>query len=99
MKKVFICSQLRGNYEQNLEKAREYSRQAVLEGYLPITPHIYFTQFLNDDIIEERNKGMKLGLELMKDCSEIWVYGDVTLGMAEEIQTAKERKIKVIKKI
>jgi hypothetical protein len=95
MKKVFICSALRGDVENNIKKAKEYSRQAVLEGYLPITPHIYFTQFLNDDIIEERNTGIKMGIDLLKGCDEIWVYGEITIGMAEEIQIAKERKITI----
>ena len=48
MKKIFICSPLRGNIEENIRKAKGYSREVVLAGHIPITPHIYFTQFLNE---------------------------------------------------
>lgn len=36
MNKVFICSPLRGDIEENQRKAREYARTAILEGYVPI---------------------------------------------------------------
>ena len=47
---VYICSPYSGEVERNLEMARKFSRFAVDRHYLPITPHIYFTQFMNDEI-------------------------------------------------
>ena len=43
---VYICSPYSGDTERNIENAKKYSRFAVDRHYLPITPHIYFTQFL-----------------------------------------------------
>lgn len=90
MKKVFICSPYRGDTEGNVEKAGEYCRQAIGEGYLPIAPHLYFTQFLNDDDKKERNQGIMAGLEMLEMCDEVWVYGTaISEGMAREIAYSK----------
>ena len=54
---VYVCSKLRGNVEENQEKVKQYCRQVVDEGNLPIAPHIYFTQFMDDNNESERKKG------------------------------------------
>jgi hypothetical protein len=38
MKKVYICSPRRGDYENNIQRAKEFSRAAVERGCIPITP-------------------------------------------------------------
>lgn len=95
MKKIYVCSPLRGDLENNIKRAKAYSALVAQLGYLPITPHIYFTQFLDDARQEERELGMKLGLELLKICDELWYWGDPTEGMLAELRLAKELKIKV----
>ncbi|MFR7893395.1 MAG: hypothetical protein ACLU38_04250 [Dysosmobacter sp.] len=35
MKKVYICSPCRGDYENNIQRAKEYSRAAVQKGVIP----------------------------------------------------------------
>ena len=94
MKKIFICSPLRGNIEENIERAKGYSREVVLAGHIPITPHIYFTQFLNDDDPKEREIGMKMGRKLLETCDEMWIYGEPTEGMLLEIKQFKGKKVK-----
>lgn len=97
MKKVFICSALRGNLENNITKAEEYCRWAmVTHGALPIAPHVYFTRFLDDDLLTERELGICAGLELLKECDELWYFGDqITAGMVREINMAKSLGITV----
>lgn len=85
-KLVYICSPLRGNIIKNKHNAKRYSRQAVLENVLPITPHIYFTQFLNDKKEKERKLGMSMAIDLLKICDELWVYGKPSQGMKKEIE-------------
>lgn len=46
---VYICSPLAGDMVKNQENARTYCRFAVEAGCVPIAPHIYFTQFMNDN--------------------------------------------------
>lgn len=65
---VYICSPYSGNTEKNTENARKYSRFAVDCHYLPITPHIYFTQFMNDNIPEERDIAIFMNWVLMSKC-------------------------------
>lgn len=89
MKMTYICSPCRGDYEKNIIKAQEYCREAFLEGLLPIAPHVYFTQFMDDEKPEERERGLRCGLQLLRYCQLIRVYGcRVSAGMYNEIQLA-----------
>ena len=87
---VYICSPCRGNYEMNIDNAISYSRAAFTRGYIPITPHIYFTRFMNDENSKERSMAMVAGLQLLLMCSEIWVFGldNPSEGMQAEIAFA-----------
>ena len=98
MKKVYICSPCRGDYEKNITKAQEYCREAALAGVLPIAPHVYLTQFLADTVPAERELGLSLGLELLRGCDEVWVYGIAapSAGMTAEIKLAQELGIPVV---
>ncbi|MEY8762497.1 MULTISPECIES: DUF7768 domain-containing protein [Clostridium] len=98
MKLVYICSPLRGDVEKNKERANNYCHFAVKEGVLPLAPHTIFTQLLDDDIEEERKKGMNLGLELLKHCDELWVFGNmISDGMKGEIKIAEKLEMPVIR--
>ncbi len=93
---VYICSPYSGDVERNTEKARRYSRFAVDQHCLPITPHIYFTQFMNDEIPDERETALFMNLVLMSKCAELWVFGDViSKGMKAEIDRAKRKHMKI----
>ena len=79
-----------GNVEINVKAAQDYSRYAVDNGYIPIAPHLLFPQFLNDDILAERQLGLFFGDVLMSKCSEVWVFGSViSAGMEAEIKRAQ----------
>lgn len=102
-KKIYICSPLRGDIEKNKAAAKDYCRWAALEYYphgnekiMPIAPHVYLTEFLNDNISEQRELGLEIGLDLLRECSEVWVFGNtISEGMAREIETAAELGIKI----
>ena len=93
---IYICSPLRGDYSKNIGRALKYCREVALQGDIPIAPHIYFTQFLDDAKPDERNIGLKFGLELVKLCDKIYVYGEPSEGMKAEIALAKQMGIEVI---
>ncbi len=93
---VYICSPYSGNTERNVENAKRYSRFAVDRHYLPITPHIYFTQFMDDNIPEERDTAIFMNWVLMSKCVELWVFGDIiSSGMNAEIERAKRKHMKI----
>ena len=94
MKQIYIASPLRGDYESNIKSAVEYCRLASEAGVLPLAPHIIFSQWCNDTVPEEREKGLELGLSLLAHCEELWVMGsNISQGMQGEIQFAKEHGI------
>jgi hypothetical protein len=97
VKKIYVCSRLAGDIENNIEKAKGYARFVAKEcGAIPIAPHIYFTQFLDDSLDEERAFGTLAGLQLLSECDELWYFGDsVSKGMVTEIIAAKEQSIPV----
>ena len=93
---VYICSPYSGNVERNTENARRYSRFAVEQHCVPITPHIYFTQFMNDNIPDERETALFMNWVLMSKCAELWVFGEViSTGMKDEINRAKRKHMKI----
>ena len=94
MEKVFVCSPMKGDVEKNLKLAKFASRVLIGTGYIPIAPHLYFPQFLDDNDQYERIKGIKMGVELMKECDRMWIIGTtITNGMEYEINEAKKAKM------
>ena len=91
---VYICSPFSGDVENNVIKARTYSRYALDKGNIPIAPHLLFPQFMSDE--SERRLAMHFNYVLLGKCEEVWVFGDhISPGMAEEIKIAKKRKMKI----
>lgn len=94
--KVYICSPLRGDHEHNIQMAIKHCRAVALYGDIPVAPHIYCTQFLDDNIEDERNLGMDIGLKMLEMCDCMLVYGEhISDGMRREIDRARELKIPV----
>jgi len=56
-------------------------------GYIPIAPHVYFSQFMDDLNPEDRRKALKMNKKLLEFCDELWIFGDeITEGMKKEIE-------------
>ena len=96
MKLIFVCSPYRGNVEYNTSRAQGYCRFVQSKGYVPFAPHLHNPQFLDEGIPDEREAGIKLGLQLLKRSDEMWLFGDnLTDGMREELKMAQQIKIPV----
>lgn len=93
---VYVASAMRGDIEGNLKKAAAYCHAAAEAGAVPIAPHLYFSGYLDDRIPEERIVGMEMGLHILKRCDELWVFGEPTEGMREEIKLAKSLNIPIL---
>lgn len=96
--RVYICSQYgsRGEMATNLELAKAYCMAVIEEGKIPVCPHLFLAGVLNDEIPSQRAAGIKIGLELLKDCHELRVFSLLSEGMKGEISAAKEQGIPVI---
>ena len=64
---------------------------------IPVCPHIYFTQFLDDNNELERQIGMDFGLRLLSECNKVIVFDDdgISEGMKKEIELANRLNIPV----
>ncbi len=67
----------------------------IEEGKIPICPHLFFSGVLNDDVKSQRAAGMRIGLEFLKDCSELRICSRLSEGMKGEILKAEEWGIPV----
>lgn len=88
-RKVYVASRYAGNVEANVKAATRYCRLVIDRGYMPIASHLLYPQILRDDDPAERELGMLFGLALLRDCDEVWVFGEVSPGVAREIEEAK----------
>ena len=89
---VFICSPFGDDPLNNERQAIRYCRFAVRQGYIPIAPHIYFTRFLDERSVSDRELGLFMGQVMLTKCAELWVFGErVTLGMERELTKAEQR--------
>ena len=88
MKLAFISSAYRGDIAINKAKAREYAKIAISRGYIPVVPHLWLTEILDDNIKAERELGLEMCLELVARCDVLFLCGDVSGGMAKEHERA-----------
>ncbi len=96
MKMVYVCSPYKGNVEYNTAKAQGYCRFIYSKGAVPIAVHLHNTQFLDDNVSEERRAGMLLGLHMLNRCDEVWVFGTrISEGMEAEIKAAQRLGIPI----
>ena len=86
---IFVCSPYRGDTETNTQNARRYCRLVMEQGGIPFAPHLLFTQFLDEENATERKQGLRMGMEMLKLCDELWAFGEPTEGMRMEIAQAE----------
>ncbi len=90
---VYVCSPYAGDIENNTANARRFCRFAVDSGSIPIAPHLFFPQFMDDSNEHERELSMFMNIALMSKCAEVWVFGEhISKGMAAEIRIAEEKQ-------
>ena len=89
---VYVCSSLSGDAERNAESARRYCRFAVDSGCIPLAPHLYFPQFMDDGNRAERDLALFMDIVLLSKCSKLWVFGShISKGMSIEIEKARHK--------
>ena len=93
MKHIFVCSEYQG-LEENLILSRKYCRYVLEESLSnnPFAPHLIYPQFLDEKDESERAAGLRLGMNFLHKCDEMWVFvrnGVLSTGMTQEINYAK----------
>ena len=93
-RRVYVCHPFAGDPEGNADQVRAICSSLADAGLLPIAPHVYLPQFIDEATGRER--AMALCLELAAACDEVRVYGGrITEGMRREIEHAEARGIPV----
>mgnify|MGYP002682114808 CR=1 FL=1 len=103
MKIVYIAHPLSGDIEGNLSKVSDIIRYINLTepDILPFAHYFVDCHALDDTIPEERERGIKNDIALLKAgfINEVWLYGDrISNGMRHEIELAESLNIPVIPK-
>lgn len=97
MKKVILESPFAGDVETNIKYARLCVKDSLMRGEAPIASHLLYTQdgILNDNIPDERIKGINAGLEWKKvaDLQVFYVDYGISKGMKYGMDYAKENNI------
>lgn len=99
-KKIYVASKYAGDIQTNIENTIWCCRYVIEQGYMPVASHLLYPQILDDAIPRERELGLMFGLALLASCDEVWVFtagGEVSSGMAKEIEEAKRLGIPVRK--
>ena len=96
---IYICSPYRGETKKerkrNVRNAKYFCRLVSKQGGIPFAPHLLFTQFLDDCNPRHRRLGLEMGVETIRRCDELWVFGKPTSGMAGEIAYAMKYQVPV----
>ena len=99
-KLVFVCSPYSGNIKENTRIAAEICKVIYSKTtFLPVAPHLYFPQFLDDNVQADRDAGIKYGLELMDKCEAVIAVCDnrtVSAGMKKELEYAEKHNKPVV---
>jgi hypothetical protein len=87
--RVYIAHQLRGDWDGNIRRAREFAYAAMRRGVMPVLPYVLLDGMLDDDVPEEREHGIRLDILQLLACDEFWLCGPrVSEGMQAELREA-----------
>jgi len=99
MKRVIIESPYAGDIERNIKYARECLKDSLSLGEAPIASHLLYTQkgVLDDDILEERKKGIDSGLAWLEvaDLHVFYIDLGISSGMKYAVDYAISKNIKI----
>lgn len=101
----FVCSPCHTNekhtLEENIKTASRYCLNIALdegESVVPFAPHVFFTAFLDDDELEDREYAIESGKKFLSHANKLLVFDDdgyVSEGMKDEIEYANRMGIAV----
>ena len=94
-RKIYVASKYAGDVDGNVASAITYCRRVIDEGCMPIASHLLYPQMLDDNNPDEREMGLMFGLALLAVCDEVWVFGEVSAGVAREVAEAKRLKKRI----
>ena len=101
MKTVFIAHPISGDIDGNVKKVLAICERIHTKELVPVAPYLVSLQYLNDEVVEDRELGIEANLECFRRryVDELWLFGDrISEGMKGEIALAKELNIPIVPK-
>ncbi len=83
-KTVFIGHPIAGDIQRNIKKVLQICEGVHTHNIIPVAPYLVSLQYLNDEVVEDRQLGMEANNECLrrKYIDELWLYGDrISSGM------------------
>ena len=100
-KTVFIGHPIGGDIKSNAEKVLKICAEVHTKNIIPVAPYLISLQYLNDEVVEDRELGMEANHECFhrRYVDELWLFGDrISAGMEKEVLLAKEMNIPIVPK-
>jgi hypothetical protein len=95
MPRVYVCHPFSHDEDAARQCVRRISRGLLLEGAMPIAPHLYLPNFLDES--SEREIALGLCKELIRGSDQVRVYGTlISPGMRAEIAFANQLGVPVL---
>ena len=101
VKIVFVAHPISGDVKGNVKKVLAICAKIHTRNIIPVAPYLIALQYLNDEVVEDRELGMAANHECFyrRYVDELWLFGDrISSGMIGEIKLAREMGIPVIAK-
>ena len=98
---VFIGHPISGDIRNNVKKILSICKKIHNQQIIPCVPYLVSIQYLNDEIIEDRELGIKANFECFyrKYVDELWLFGNcISKGMKQKIKLALKLGIPIIPK-
>ena len=94
---IYVCSPYSAyknhTVEQNVAEAKEFCRQIIASGNVPVCPQIWLPEFLDDSKLEERERAISFCRIMLERCDRVYVFlGEdnyISSGMRQELEHAE----------
>ena len=96
MKKIYVCSSLGEEMQESQREAEQYAAYVMERGELPISP-LFLLPLTDGESDEARAFIVLAGKNLLWMCDEVWVFGEMTAEMEEEIHFARHMNLRIRK--
>ena len=98
-KLVFVAHPIRGDVEGNKRKVKELLGNLCRTSsfnYIFTAPYLVTLELYDDADPIQRARGIEIGLAQLERCDELWVFGQPTEGMKQEIEHASAHGVRVV---
>ena len=95
-KKIYVCAPFGEDVETELENSVRYYDFTLKSDCVPVGPHA-LAKMIGDRNTVDVKQMRQAGMSLLWFCDEIWVFGEQTESMQDEIRFGKNMKIRMRK--